>query len=198
MTSPATEPAGQIGPLHLTLSEFDHMVQVGAFDTINRKIELIRGVLLEMNPAGPIHDDLITYLMNWSFNCCDPAKTHITSQTGLDLPHQQSRPEPDLMWLRAARYRNGHPRSSDVQLAIEVSYSSLVYDLETKRRLYAEANITEYWIVDAAVNCIHVHREPIGGDYQTRLVVSAPGKLSPQIHASANLDLSALFCIDQD
>ena len=64
--------------LHLSLAEYDQMVRVGAFDTIPRKIELIRGELLEMNPAGPIHDDLITYLNNWSVRNADPAKTLIT------------------------------------------------------------------------------------------------------------------------
>jgi len=31
----------------------------GAFDHLNRKIELIYGEIREMNPAGPVHDDLI-------------------------------------------------------------------------------------------------------------------------------------------
>ena len=52
--------------LHLTAQEFDRMVERGAFDHLNRKIELIRGELREINPAGPLHDDLITYLTNWS------------------------------------------------------------------------------------------------------------------------------------
>jgi len=46
--------------LHLSLAEYESMVRVGAFDRITRKVELIKGELLEMNPAGPIHDDLIT------------------------------------------------------------------------------------------------------------------------------------------
>ncbi len=180
--------------LHLTLAEYDHMVRVGAFDKIARKIELIRGELTEMNPAGPIHDDLITYLTNWSVRNSDPTSTFVTSQTGLDLPELESRPEPDLMWIRAARYRDHHPRASDVQLAIEVSYSSLSYDLETKRRLYAEAGIAEYWIVDLQANCIHVHRDPHGVDYLTRLVCTIEQRLSPTIHEKAVLDLRDLFC----
>lgn len=48
--------------LNLTAEEYDQMVLRGAFDHLNRKIELIRGELQEMNPAGPLHDDLITYL----------------------------------------------------------------------------------------------------------------------------------------
>ncbi len=99
------------------------MVKVGAFDRLDRKVELIRGELVEKCPAGPFHDDLITYLNNWSVRNADPKLTLVTSQTGLDLPESQSRPEPDLMWIRAARYREHHPRAVDVQLAIEVAHS---------------------------------------------------------------------------
>jgi hypothetical protein len=53
--------------LHLTAAEFDRMVECGAFDHLNRKIELIRGEIRETNPAGPIHDDLISYLLDWSW-----------------------------------------------------------------------------------------------------------------------------------
>ncbi len=179
--------------LHLTLAEYDQMVRVGAFEMIPRKIELIRGELNEMNPAGPMHDDLITYLNNWSVRNADPAKKHATSQAGLDLPEPESRPEPDIMWIRAARYRNRHPQADDVQLAIEVSYSSLAYDIETKRRLYAEAGIREYWIVDAQAACIHVHREPEGDDYQKRFVRTVEHSLSPEFQQSAILNLKDLF-----
>ena len=179
--------------LHLTLAEYDRMVRVGAFEMIPRKIELIHGGLIEMNPAGPMHDDLITYLNNWSFRNSDPAKTLITSQTGLDLPEQESRPEPDIMWIRAARYRDGHPRADDVQLAIEVSYSSLAYDIETKRHLYAEAGIREYWIVDSEASCIHVHREPQGDGYRKRFVCTVDHSLSPEFHPCAVLNLKDLF-----
>jgi hypothetical protein len=42
------------------------MVACGAFDGLKRKVELIRGKILTMNPAGPIHDDYIGYLTDWS------------------------------------------------------------------------------------------------------------------------------------
>ena len=179
--------------LHLTVDEFDHMVRRGAFDGLCRKVELIRGELTEMNPAGPVHDDLITFLTNWSVRHCDPATTLVSSQTGLELLEQASRPEPDLMWIRKRRYRERHPTAIDVQLAIEVADSSLVNDLEIKRRLYAEAGIAEYWIVDAAASCIHVHRQPVGGDYASRSVVTIRDQLSPLCYPQAVLDLADLF-----
>lgn len=179
--------------LHLSIDEYDHMVRVGAFDAIDRKIELIRGELVEMNPAGPIHGDLIIFLTNWSAQHCDPKVTLISSQTDLELRSQQSRPEPDLTWLRKARYRTAHPQATDVQLAIEVADSSLIRDLEDKRKLYAEAGIVEYWVVDAQANCIHVNRHPVAGDYTARHVYKSPETIAPAIRPTALLPLADLF-----
>ena len=80
-----------------------------------------------------------------------------------------------------------------MQLAIEVSDSSLANDLEVKGRLYAEAGITEYWIVDAQSRCIHVYCNPQDGQYQTRCVVTGDDTLSPQINPNATLTLADLF-----
>src|SRR6056297_818185 len=179
--------------LHLTLSEYDTMVKLGAFDHVNRKVELIRGELVELNPAGPVHDDLVTYLNDWSATHRDSRVTRLTAQNGLDLPEVNSRPEPDIFWVRAKRYREHHPRAEDVQLAIEVADSSLAKDLEIKRLLYAEVKIVEYWIVDCRSSCIHVFRDPDGVDYQTRFVVTVRDQLSPLIAPHAELNLQDLF-----
>ena len=179
--------------IHLSLQEYDWMVNAGAFDRIPRKIELIRGELIEMNPAGPLHDHLITYLTDWSARNSDSKQTKITSQTGLALPGQVSRPEPDVMWLRRASFRDHHPLASDVQLAIEVAYSSLAYDLEDKRHLYAEAGIIEYWIVDAEASCIHVFTHPDQGSYATRQVFKIGESLAPSVAPNAMLNLQDLF-----
>ena len=179
--------------LHLSLSEYDQMVRCGAFAAIGRKVELIRGELTERNPAGPLHDDLIVYLTNWSFRSIDPASTLVTSQTGLDLPDLASRPEPDLMWLRAARYRDSHPTPSDVQLAIEVADSSLETDREDKRKLYAEAKIAEYWVVDARARRVDVYRDPQAADYQQHATATLGQQIAPLCRPTAILSLNELF-----
>jgi Uma2 family endonuclease len=179
--------------LNLTSDEFDQMVSRGAFDHLNRKIELIRGELREMNPAGPLHDDLIMYLNNWSFEAVAGEPIMVTSQTGLDLRSLQSRPEPDLLWVRAGRYLKRHPSASDVKLAIEVSSSSLQADLVEKAELYAEAGIVEYWIVDIGAKCVHVFRHPQGKEYTDRSASNLGERLSPLAAESASLEISGLF-----
>lgn len=179
--------------LHLTVREFDRMVACGAFEHLHRKIELIRGELREMNLAGPLHNDLIMYLINWSVLAAAKDSIMVTSQTGLDLAELESRPEPDLLWVRAARYRHRHPSPSDVKLAIEVSDSSLQTDLREKAALYAEAGIVEYWIVDANAACVHVYRHPQAAEYADRSIAKRGDKISPLAKENAVLDISELF-----
>jgi Uma2 family endonuclease len=47
-------------------------------------------------------------------------------------------------------------------LAIEVAWSSLVYDRRLKARLYAKHEVQEYWVIDANERVAWVHAGPSG------------------------------------
>jgi Uma2 family endonuclease len=47
-----------------------------------------------------------------------------------------------------------------VLLLVEVSDSTLNYDRDVKRPMYAEAGIIEYWIVNLIDECLEVYRGP--------------------------------------
>jgi Uma2 family endonuclease len=49
---------------------------------------------------------------------------------------------------------------------VEVADSSADFDRKKKSRLYAEANIPEYWILDLPENRVVVHRSPRAGGYR--------------------------------
>jgi len=53
-------------------------------------------------------------------------------------------------------------------LVIEIADSSLRIDRETKRTIYAEAGVPEYWIVDVNGVTVDVHTAPINGTYAQR------------------------------
>lgn len=179
--------------LHLSSAEYAQMVERGAFDHLNRKIELIRGEIHQMNPAGPLHDDLIAFLNDWSVRSTDPSLVRVNVQTGLELAELASRPEPDLLWVRAGRYRDHHPTAKDVLLAIEVADSSLQSDLVEKASLYAEAAIVEYWIVDVQGRCIHLFRDPVAGHFTHRGIAKVGEVLLPTAPCLMPLDLQDLF-----
>lgn len=180
--------------LHLSLKEYDQMVSRGAFDDLNRKVELIRGEIVAMSPAGPIHDDLIEYLREWSGASIDRSEIQVRGQTGMDLPDLGSRPEPDVFWVTAKRYFDGHPTAKDTLLAIEVADSSLRTDRTTKADLYAEAGIGEYWVVDVQGRCIYVMRE-IAADnhYGWQRTINIGEELSPLAKPDAVLNVADLF-----
>ena len=48
---------------------------------------------------------------------------------------------------------------------VEVSDSTLAYDLTTKANLYARAGITEYWIINLPERSLLVHRQPTTTGY---------------------------------
>jgi Uma2 family endonuclease len=59
-----------------------------------------------------------------------------------------SEPEPDRVIAKNRNddYLANHPSQSDILLLIEIADSSLKYDQEEKLPIYAEANISDYWI----------------------------------------------------
>ena len=65
-----------------------------------------------------------------------------------DMP--ASEPEPDLIVTRddSAHFR-ANPRPTDLLLVVEISHTTLSFDLTTKARLYARAGIAEYWVLDS-------------------------------------------------
>jgi Uma2 family endonuclease len=179
--------------LHLTAQEFDKMVEQGAFNHLQRKIELIRGELREMNPAGPFHVHFINFLNDWSVRSTKRKEVIVSPQNGMDLSEQESRPEPDLVWMRAGDYRHRLPGPADTLLAIEVADSSLKSDLGEKADLYAEAGIADYWVVDVHDECIHVFRSPAGGKYHDRTVAHVGESIRPLAYPAATLVLRDLF-----
>lgn len=183
-----------MGPiLRLAAEEYDAMIASGAFDHLRRRIELIRGELREMNPAGPVHEDYVDFLNRWSVSSTDAAECVIRVQSSIDLVH--SRPEPDIAWLKAGRYAQRRPQPSDVFLVIEVADSNVEPDLGEKAELYAEFNIPEYWVVDTQRKCVHVHRRSLGDCYQDISKFTASDSIAPLCKPSATLQLSELFSV---
>lgn len=82
-------------------------------------------------------------------------------------------PEPDIALLKPSEdfYAESHPIPKDVLLLIEVSRSTIRYDREIKKTLYAEAEVFEFWLVNLAENTIECYSSPKNGYYRLTKIV---------------------------
>lgn len=99
---------------------------------------------------------------------------------------------PDFAIVKAKRggYRK-HPLAGDVLLLIEVSDSTLRYDLGKRAGLYAAHAIPEYWVFDLQRNRVWRHSAPKGLAY-TQVDEVAAGAL-PLPTLGTEISLTELF-----
>jgi hypothetical protein len=69
-----------------------------------------------------------------------------------------------------ATFVSANPQPSDIRLLVEISDSTLNFDLSVKAALYARASIVEHWVVDVSGRRLFCHRDPIGGKYSSVVI----------------------------
>ncbi len=137
---------------------------------------LIDGVILEQGPMNPPHAitlGLVEDAIRFAFGI----GWWLRQQSPLILG-QDTDPEPDIAVVPGRpRDYAGHPTTAD--LLIEVADSSLSFDTNEKRLLYARAGIRDYWVVDINARRLLVYRDPQSGDYATQLTLGPAETVSP-------------------
>jgi Uma2 family endonuclease len=73
----------------------------------------------------------------------------------------------DRAIVQADFYASRLPGPRDFLLIVEIAESSLHYDLEVKSRIYADAGVSEYWLVDLDRRSVSCYTEPGSGAYHT-------------------------------
>ena len=151
-------------PHRLTVDEYYRMAEVGLLSPDDRT-ELIEGEIVDMPPIGSRHAAAVTVLAKRMINALgDLADGRIQFPVRF-LPRSEPQPDVALVKYRSDAYRKAHPTANDTLLLIEVSDSTLRYDLEVKARLYAAHGILEYWVVDLVDRRVVRHRAPSGAQY---------------------------------
>ena len=179
---------------HFTVNEVERMAEVGLIRE-GERVELIGGELVPMSPKGSRHETIKRALL-WRWYRAAPPAFDPVPETMLRLD-RESFLEPDILVL---------PRSlpvasltaDDVLLAVEISDSSLGYDLGAKALVYAHFGVRELWVIDAISLKLHVHRDPESGRYRSITPWAADALVVPAFAPSefsirlADFDLSDL------
>ncbi|HEX9988880.1 MAG TPA: Uma2 family endonuclease [Chloroflexia bacterium] len=151
----------------VTLDEYERMCETGVFEQ-DARVELIRGEIVDMPPSGPEHESIVARLDRILNRLAGDAALVWPQGNAIRMPGTSSRPQPDITILRWRDdfYRDKRPVPDDVILLIEVAETSLKYDRGSKRALYAEAGITEYWVVNVTGGTVEVYTDPGEGEYK--------------------------------
>jgi Uma2 family endonuclease len=161
----------------ITVDEFHRMAEVGLLDP-DARVELIEGVIIDMAKIGELHAVIVDRL-NRRFvrTLGDEAIVRVQGPVRLS---NYTEPLPDLALLkpRSDEYRRGHPRGTDTMLAVEVSDTTLRFDLRTKMPLYARHGVEEVWVADVNRSGLHVCRRRTDVGYADVQFVENPERQS--------------------
>jgi Uma2 family endonuclease len=158
----AAVPPDVIWPL--SVDQYHAMIHAGIL-TDDDPVELLEGWLVAKIPKNPPHR-AVTRLLRQVLEHLVPAEWYVDSQEPITT--DDSEPEPDVVVVRGEtrHYLDRHPGPQDVGLVIEVADTTLQRDRGFKKRLYAQASIPVYWIVNLSDNQCEVYTEPSGPEPQ--------------------------------
>jgi hypothetical protein len=174
-----------------TVAEYLRMAEVGLLGEDSR-VELLWGEIVEMGPIHIAHTSTVKRLISLLTKTMGEGII-----LGVQDPVQlsgDSLPQPDVAVLRPRDdfYSERHPGPYDILVLIEVADTSLRYDRRVKGRLYGEAGIADYWIVNLSERRVEVYREPRPDGYRT-VTRFAPGEvLSPLAFPHVALDVDQI------
>ncbi len=178
-------------PYRWTIDRYHRAVEAGIFD--GQPLELLEGELIEMSPEGIPHAGL-------SSDGADYLRTLLGNQAKvreakpITLPNH-SEPEPDIAIVKPLGdlYKTQrHPQIDDIFWVIEYANTSLDKDLHLKSKIYATANILEYWVINLKTRELLVFRDPVGGEYRSQTTMTS-GILCPLSFPTIQIEVSRLL-----
>ena len=158
---------GQPARYAITVRDFLMLDEAGAFDEIGR-VELIEGEILTMSPMYRPHARTAPLLSAAFVEALADLDNgmEVLGEPSAEL-EAHSLPQADIV---VADYADEAITSGGtVRLLVEVSASSLAYDLGRKKRLYARTGVPEYWVADVDGRRIIRFHAPAGEDYTERV-----------------------------
>jgi Uma2 family endonuclease len=174
----------------LTVDDFLVLQQRGAFDGY-AKVELIEGDIFCMNAAFTKHG-LLQFGLGFELNLgLRQIGSDLRIYTAIAIRMPASLPEPDIVVAWLVEGSTIMPLSY-VALAVEISDSTLKFDLGRKKKLYAREGIAEYWVADIKGCKIHQFWSPVGDAYTDSREVAFGAMIESATIAGLSVDTSRL------
>ncbi|MEQ9357968.1 Uma2 family endonuclease [Coleofasciculus chthonoplastes] len=175
---------------HWTVADYHQMIESGIL--AGRQVELLDGQIIDMSPELPIHR--VTYRRGVKYlEALLWTQAVVFATAPVTLP-SDGEPQPDICIAipPESRYDQRHPQPQDIYWLIEVSNSTLSYDLNDKAQMYARDQIRDYWVIDIIGSQLWVHREPSQGKYQS-VVQYSTGIIIPLALPEVEVEVNKLL-----
>lgn len=151
----------------ITVEEYERMIKAGIYGEDDR-IELINGVIINMSPKGDPHSSATYRCARYFFESLGN-RVIVRNQDPILLA-DSSEPEPDVVIcvFDEMEYSTRKPTPKDIYLVIEVADTSVRYDREVKGKMYAQAGIIQYVLLNLKKRELENYREPSPKGYRSK------------------------------
>ena len=174
-----------------TVAEIEALVELGVFQEDDR-FELIGGEIVPMSPKGNRHEIYKGSLNEfWIQN--KTRKYSIIQETTFRLD-AHTFIEPDFVFYDGAVKRQDLA-PANTWLAVEISDTSLSYDLGRKPRIYSNAGVSALWVIDVNTLETHVFGQPSVDGYRQQKLIKPDEILAPDFAPELAVTLSELELI---
>ena len=177
-----------------TRDQCEQLERAGLLD--QQRLELVDGELINKMGKNRPHVNAMAMMVKWLSQFFDLEL--VNQEASIDVAPEDNptnEPQPDLVVLKKPTYliSTANPRPEDVHLVIEISDTSLYFDLTKKAALYARAGILEYWVLDVSAHKLFVHRDPQAGKYQSITEYAEQESVAPLAAPDAQFLISSAF-----
>lgn len=158
-------------PIKLRRQDYFLLCNSGTLET-REKTELVDGRVYAMSPQyrrhGFIKDELAYRLRRALEDAQSTLHVATEQSVAIDL---FSEPQPDIILTNDPAGDGPIPHAS-VAMPVEVSVSTVSFDLIDKAKVYARSGVGEYWVVDVDDRIIHQMWTPRDEHYRDRRTMS--------------------------
>jgi Uma2 family endonuclease len=149
----------------LTIGDFLRLNDSGAFDDYS-KTELIDGEIVALNSQYTAHARYHSGLFRRIADTVDEVMPGYLTLLEVSVAFPpKNLPEPDIVVTSFQEIGDVPVPVETIALIVEVSNSTLRFDLGKKAKLYAAAGVPEYWVADLQGGKMHQMWAPAGKDY---------------------------------
>ena len=157
-----------------TPEQYHRLIEAGFFD--DGRVEMLEGLFWDMTGQMTPHATggrLATLALEDAFG----SGFEVRCQLPITLI-DGTEPEPDVSVAPGTPldYLTEHPRADELLLAVEVSDSSLTKDRGLKLVSYAQAGVSEYWIINLVNHQLEVYRQPLPVGTYADFQIYSPGQ----------------------